>query len=67
MLEPVSALEPRRGFATIYSLSRPGSAISTEAQTVQQAASTVMLLGERLRTLFLDKNDEHFPIFILPP
>ncbi len=57
MLEPVSALEPRRGFATIYSLSRPGSAISTEAQTVQQAASTVMHSVERSRALFGNKAD----------
>jgi len=55
MFEPISALGIQLGFAALYSLARPGSAISPEAQTVQQAVGSVMDSVERSQALFGDK------------
>jgi hypothetical protein len=52
MLEPVSALSIQPGLSTLYSLARPGSAVSREAQVVQQRASDAISSVERSRALF---------------
>lgn len=43
------------GFVALYSLARPGSAVSREAQAVQQAASKAVNAVERSRALFGSK------------
>ncbi|MGP1679213.1 MAG: hypothetical protein ACTS6J_18920, partial [Burkholderiales bacterium] len=55
MFEAVSALRVHLGFASLYSLARPGSAISAEAQAVQRAATSVVDSVERSHALFGDK------------
>jgi hypothetical protein len=57
MLEPVSALNMQLGFAALYSLARPGSAVSAEAQAVQEVASKVVNSVERSRALFGNKSN----------
>jgi hypothetical protein len=52
MLEPVSTLTIQLGLAAVYSLARPGSAVSREAQAVQQVASKAVTSLERSRALF---------------
>lgn len=52
MFEPVSALSTQFGLAALYSLARPGSAVSREAQAVQQVASNAVDSVERSRALF---------------
>jgi hypothetical protein len=52
MLKPISALGLPIGFAAIYSLAGPSSAMSAEAVTVQQAASSVLNSVERSQALF---------------
>lgn len=55
MFEAVSALRVHLGFASLYSLARPGSAVSAEAQAVQRAATSVVDFVERSQALFGDK------------
>lgn len=55
MFESVSALALQSGFPALYSLVRAGSAISPEAQSVRQAAGTVVNSMERSQALFGDK------------
>ena len=55
MFESVSALGSEQGLVPLYYRARTGSAISTEAQTVQQAARTVMESVERSQALFGNK------------
>lgn len=55
MFEPISALGIQLGFTTLYALARPGSAISSEAQLVQQAAISVVRSVERSQALFGNK------------
>lgn len=55
MFKPVSAIGREHGLSALYSLARVGSAVSIEAQTVQQAASNVMNSVERSQALFGNK------------
>ena len=55
MFELLSAVGVPQGFAPLYSLARPGSAISAEAQAVQKAANNVVDSVERSQALFGDK------------
>ena len=55
MFNPVSAIGSERGLAALYPLARAGSAVSNEAQTVQQAARTVMNAVEQSQALFGNK------------
>ena len=55
MFESVSAIGSEPGLAPPYFGARAGSAISAEAQTVQQAARTVMKSVERSQALFGNK------------
>lgn len=52
MLETISALSVQLGLTALYSLARSGSAVSREAQVVQQAASIAIDSVERSRALF---------------
>jgi len=52
MFASLSAIESEQGLAAFYSLARAGSAISTEALTVRQAAQTVLDSVERSQALF---------------
>jgi hypothetical protein len=52
MLEPVSAVTIQLGLAALYSLARPGSAVSREAQVVQQVANDAVNSVERSWALF---------------
>jgi len=45
------------GLVALYSLARPGSAVSQEAQTVQQTASSAVRSVERSQALFGEKAD----------
>jgi len=54
MLEAFS-IESAPGFAALHSLAREGSAVSTEAQTLRQAASDVVDRVERSEALFGSK------------
>ena len=55
MFESISRIGHEQGFVALNSMARAGSAISTEAQTVQQAASAVMKSVERSQALFGNK------------
>ena len=55
MFEAVSAVSVQQGFSSLYSLARPGSAISAEAQVVLLAATSVVDSVERSQALFGDK------------
>lgn len=55
MLATFSVVAPRPGFAPLYSLAREGSAVSSEAQAVQEVAGTVARFVERSQALFGDK------------
>ena len=52
MLEPVSAIGLQLGVAALYALSRPGSAISSEARAVQARAKAIVDRVERSDALF---------------
>ena len=52
MLEPVSAIGLQLGVAALYALSRPGSAVSSEAQAVQACAGAIFNRVERSDALF---------------
>ena len=54
MLDAFS-IESAPGFAALHSLAREGSAVSTEAKTLRQAASDVMNRVERSEALFGSK------------
>lgn len=56
MFESISALGNPLGFIALYSLARPGSAISLEAQNLQRAASSMVDSIERSQALFGDKS-----------
>ena len=53
MFEPISVVG--FGFTALYTLARTGSAISPEALSVQQAASSVLCSVERSQALFGEK------------
>ena len=55
MFKNISAIRSERGLAALHWLARAGSAISSEALTVQQAAQTVMTSVERSQALFGNK------------
>ena len=52
MFEPVSAIGLQLGVAALYALSRPGSAVSSEAQAVQACAGAIFNRVERSDALF---------------
>ena len=52
MREPVSALSIQWGFTALYTLAHAGSAVSNEAQAVQQLAEAVVRGVERSEALF---------------
>ncbi|MBI2803295.1 MAG: hypothetical protein HYX63_24010 [Gammaproteobacteria bacterium] len=55
MLKPISTVGAQVGLALLYSLARPGTAISNEAALVQTAANRAMDSVERSRALFGNK------------
>jgi len=57
MFEPVSALSLQLGIAAIYSLARPGSAVSREAEVIQLRAYRAVDSLERSRALLGQKSD----------
>jgi hypothetical protein len=55
MLEPVSEIGLQLGVAALYALSRPSSAVSSEARTVQARAEAIVDRVERSDALFGNK------------
>lgn len=55
MFETISAIGIQLGFAALYSLARPGSAISPEAKNLQRTAMSMMHSYERSQALFGQK------------
>ena len=55
MPEPLSILSVQLGFAAVYALSRPGSAVSLEAREVQARAEQIFQRVEQSDALFGEK------------
>jgi len=65
MFESVSALAPQSGFGALYSRARARSAISSEAQSVQKAADSMVDSMERSQALFGEKASAISQIWML--